>query len=112
MSVIVNDVRVVGNPKGFVGFVGSVGAWWANVERLRGQGGMPDWCFDFVSIHSSRFSSQKPYTMMGPSKLTDANSKRPHWETVAYGSKAEAMAAAKRVARRLGLLGVVDCCHE
>lgn len=86
-----------------------VDEWWKMIDEHRGKWGIAVWAHDFVSIHKGRRGQERPYSLMGPSKVAADDGTRPSWESVNYRTKAEALRDAKRVARRLGFRGVVCC---
>jgi len=45
--------------------------YWNMVDRLRASDGLPEWTFDFLSIHHNErgMADGKNYSLLGPSKL-------------------------------------------
>ena len=99
--------RVVRRP-----YYRSVNGYWDSIESFRTKQGLPDWCFDFVSIHhwNGKYSIMSPTCLIGP------DSKRPSFEQRELSSFEEAKAFAMNIANRRSANGrkihVVNCCKQ
>ena len=86
--------------------------WWDHCESHRSLVGLPDYAFDFISIHHR---ADEGYTLLSPSCLLDAKlSTRPRFEKKRFAKLADAAAYAKRLARIIARRGgrrihVVNC---
>lgn len=93
------------------GFYKSSQEYWSVVEPLRTSEGLPEWAFDFISIHASvGRDGKKEHSLLGPSRLV-VNEKRPAFEKETFKTLTDAKKAAARVAKRLGF-SVVVCIPE
>ncbi len=78
------------------------------VESLRTEDGLPEWAFDFISVHFHKSRrGEKEYSLLGPSRLV-VNETRPAFEKERFRTFTDAKKAAARVAKRLGF-SVVFC---
>lgn len=88
------------------GYYATCCEYWNFSEPLRVDGRLPEWAFDFISIHNND-RGEKPYSLLGPSKLV-VNENRPSFERERYKTFTEAKKAAAKLARKLGFC-VVNC---
>ena len=92
--------------------------YWGEAERVRVQcGQLPEWAFDFISVHECAFYLEDKghvYGLCSPMCIVEGNEcgRRPAFEAVSFTTKAEAISAAKQIAsaRITRHLFVVDCC--
>lgn len=86
--------------------------WWNHCEAHRTATGLPEYAFDFISIHHR---DDEGYTLLSPSCLLDAKlSTRPRFEKRRFAKLTDAAAYAKRLARIVSRRGtrrihVVNC---
>jgi hypothetical protein len=92
-------------------YYASVDGYWKSIESFRTPLGLPEWCFDFVSIHRSRDGK---YSLMGPTCLIGDDCKRPSFEKHVLQTFDDAKVFAVNVASRHSTMTrkihVVNCC--
>jgi hypothetical protein len=91
----------------------SVDAYWDEIESYRTALGLPEWCFDFISIHRCRDGR---YHVMSPTCLINADSSRPSFEKHTFATfelaKVFAINVAKRHSTNVREIHVVSCCSQ
>jgi len=92
-------------------YYNSVDAYWSEIESHRTPLGLPEWCFDFISIHRCRDGR---YHVMSPTCLINADSSRPSFEKHTFrvfeGARLFAVNTAKRHSTNAREIHVVNCC--
>lgn len=89
-------------------YYADVGRYWDAIEAMRTKDGLPEWCFDFVSIHRRRGQ----FSLLGPTCFIRRD-KRPRFESRNFERFADAKAYAMRITKRRSAIGqrihVVNC---
>lgn len=97
-------------------------AYWNEVEAERTAHplgfftGLPDWCFEFISIHRDRFPRNplNPFSLISPLMLCEQ--RRPRFEQRRFetydDAKRYALRLAEIISRRFKMCHVVSCCNE
>lgn len=82
--------------------------FWNNVENMRTKEGLPDWTFDFISVHESWWEKGS-YGFCAPMCLVNKNDNhnRMDFEEDLYQGKTKAIKAAKGIAKHYGVFVLV-----
>jgi hypothetical protein len=79
--------------------------YWPEVEKDRAEKGLPSWCFDFISVHSSM--ARSVFTLVSPMMLVDKTGDRPDFEDDSHPTKKAAIRRARELARQHNTFVVV-----
>lgn len=83
-------------------------SYWQQLEAMRIDGKMPQWAFDFISMHPPVPMDGKlygQYSLISPMCIIErrADMRRPRFEAHQYRTKAKAIKAARALARHFGV---------
>lgn len=79
----------------------NVNDYWEFVETLRTPEGLPDWAFDFISVHEN---SDGSFNLISAMKLVEEKTgKRPDFEAKRFASQKKAIDEATKIAKKNNL---------